>query len=254
MPTSAAEAPADDFFLTTGRAGMLGGVLYVVSAVVTVTSLLLPSPPAIDRGTVVLVAAVGLVLGGVFLLLPWEQWPRAASFWLAAVPAQALIGFHNNAGGDDPYRYGLFFMVCFAWVGLTQARWTTLKLVPFTAVAYIAPLFVHHRPAWAWASALYALPIFVLAGETTAWVADSLRDAHAALAVRALRDVVTGLPNRAELHARARMAAARAARNDTLVAVLFVDLDRFKPVNDTFGHDAGDEVLRSVADRLQSLD
>jgi len=109
-----------------------------------------------------------------------------------------------------------------------------------------------YHPAWAASSALYALPIFVLSGETTAWVADRLRDAHEALALQAYRDTLTGLANRAELHARAEAALARARRNTTAVGLLFVDLDRFKTVNDTLGHEVGDELLRAVAPRLRA--
>jgi diguanylate cyclase (GGDEF)-like protein len=66
---------------------------------------------------------------------------------------------------------------------------------------------------------------------------------------RAEHDILTGLANRSLLanRIRARMSAAPGA---TPVAVLFIDLDRFKDVNDTMGHPAGDELLRAVAERL----
>ncbi len=63
-------------------------------------------------------------------------------------------------------------------------------------------------------------------------------------------DPLTGLPNRALLHDRLRQQLAQARRHDHPLAVLFLDLDRFKWVNDTLGHDMGDRLLQEVADRL----
>lgn len=68
----------------------------------------------------------------------------------------------------------------------------------------------------------------------------------------ALHDPLTGLPNRRLLTDRLTHALARAARRSSGLAVLFVDLDGFKLVNDTFGHDEGDLVLRTCARRLVS--
>ena len=63
-------------------------------------------------------------------------------------------------------------------------------------------------------------------------------------------DVLTGLPNRALLTDRMHQAIAMARRDKVMLAVMFLDLDKFKPVNDTFGHDIGDLLLKEVAKRL----
>lgn len=66
----------------------------------------------------------------------------------------------------------------------------------------------------------------------------------------AFHDQLTGLPNRALFNDRLDHGLAQAKRHERSLAVMFIDLDDFKQVNDTFGHEAGDEVLKTIATRL----
>jgi diguanylate cyclase (GGDEF)-like protein len=84
----------------------------------------------------------------------------------------------------------------------------------------------------------------------TARLANSLQVANEQLRTVALYDALTGLPNRSLLEDRVAQAMNRANRAHRSIAVMFVDLDRFKPVNDRFGHRVGDELLKTVAKRL----
>ncbi len=84
-------------------------------------------------------------------------------------------------------------------------------------------------------------------------VLSKLIESRAELQHIAHHDTLTGLPNRQLLADRMQQALARAQRNEGLVALLFLDLDGFKPINDQLGHEAGDVALREVASRLRAI-
>jgi diguanylate cyclase (GGDEF)-like protein len=67
---------------------------------------------------------------------------------------------------------------------------------------------------------------------------------------QAYHDSLTGLPNRVLFHDRLTQAIKKAKRNNTKIALLFIDLDHFKEINDSFGHEIGDKVLKSVSKKL----
>ena len=94
------------------------------------------------------------------------------------------------------------------------------------------------------------LVLAALRAETSAETAMSSLDE---LARSSQHDPLTGTPNRALMLDRMQSAAATARRHGTRMAVLFLDMDCFKQINDTLGHAAGDEVLQLVARRLQSI-
>jgi len=77
--------------------------------------------------------------------------------------------------------------------------------------------------------------------------------AEARIQRMALYDELTGLPNRRFLEIRMEQDMARAARHNRLLAVCMLDLDDFKPINDTYGHEAGDEVLVVIGKRLSEI-
>jgi diguanylate cyclase (GGDEF)-like protein len=96
------------------------------------------------------------------------------------------------------------------------------------------------------------LEIARLSEAQSARLAD-LQQAQAALTKQATHDALTGLPNRELLVDRIERALAQAGRSHQCTALFFIDLDRFKHINDTRGHAVGDAVLRGVADRLSAV-
>jgi diguanylate cyclase (GGDEF)-like protein/PAS domain S-box-containing protein len=92
--------------------------------------------------------------------------------------------------------------------------------------------------------------VAVLSGQD---ITDRVR-AETELRKLAFFDALTGLPNRAQLESRLRAAVTRARRRDRAVALILIDLDNFKLVNDSLGHGAGDRLLRRVAGRLRGAE
>ena len=78
-----------------------------------------------------------------------------------------------------------------------------------------------------------------------------LKESQERVEYLATHDALTGLPNRSLFHDRLDLAMAQARRSNSLVALMFMDLDNFKNINDTLGHDVGDELLVEIARRLK---
>lgn len=113
----------------------------------------------------------------------------------------------------------------------------------------------HKRGEWHYVE---AIATNLLTDPTVQGVVINIRDiterkeAEERLVYQAFHDPLTDLPNRALFMDRLHIALARAARRDEEAAILFLDLDRFKVVNDSLGHEAGDRLLVAVAQRLKT--
>jgi diguanylate cyclase (GGDEF)-like protein len=190
--------------------------------------------------------AVGLSsLALLLMVLSWPlMQPSVFFLFLAAVTISALYG------GLGP--------------GLTATVLSTLAINYF----FLKP----HDQLFDGPQDALRLVVFLSTGLMVSWLADGrkraeerLRDRtghlerwaaqrkelEARLVHQATHDHLTDLHNRASFYERLSDALARARRRGTEVGVMFADLDDFKPVNDSLGHQGGDTVLREVAERLE---
>jgi diguanylate cyclase (GGDEF)-like protein len=162
-------------FLSHRLIARLAGVLYIAGSLILTPLLILGD--GWDGPAVITVAAFGVVIGVVTLLLPWQRWSRAATLALVP-PALGLIVVGNTLQDGDPWLYGIYFVVVFAWIGVAHPPWTSLKLIPLATLAYVAPAFFIELPARALSSTVVVMAVCLLVGESLAWVASKVRQAE----------------------------------------------------------------------------
>lgn len=365
--------------LSQRLAGRMATALFVGGGLGTITSTFLPAHEGLNQAGVVGVGIAALCVGVAAWYLPWQRWSERATLWLVPV-AFGLIGVANHYADAEPFRYGIFFIVAFAWIGFAHRPGTSLFFMPLLVLAYLLPLFTTgNATAAALASTVMVAPICLAVGESMSWISERLRVAeidlrrrhgdarfrsliqnssdvisileadltiryetpsiervlgHAvearvgrsllefvhpgdATSVRealervvtsegserrfehrvrhadgswhvvqaiaknlielesvggvvvnyrditeqkileeqlrrqAFEDELTGLPNRHLFTDRLEHAIAFLARHTAPIAVLFIDLDDFKSVNDSLGHDAGDRLLVEAGRRIR---
>jgi diguanylate cyclase (GGDEF)-like protein len=211
----------------------------------------------VDTSALRVTGIVTMLLGAVIYTLPWRLHARSLG-WLVIFGAVTLLAvtdqIHHFSRSEAALSvYPVFFIIVVAWSGLTKRRGTaTIVAVLCTPVLGWILAEGGHGAA-AVQCAVVALPAAAILGEVLSWSSDRAARLIQLEALRRLHDPLTGLANRAQLNDRVDQALSRARRSGSQIAMLFIDLDRFKQVNDTMGHRAGDELLVETARRIAAL-
>jgi diguanylate cyclase (GGDEF)-like protein len=166
---------------------------------------------------------------------------------------------------------GLALMICLVVLSFGAFRFSTRQFLVSTglvlaAYAAVINLLMWRKPetvnvwleAFQWITLAIVLPCFAMVGGRLSEVRQRLRrtndelvTALATIQKMATNDTLTGLPNRAYFNEALSHAIAASQRHGRPLALFFLDLDRFKNVNDTLGHGVGDRVLQEAASRLR---
>jgi diguanylate cyclase (GGDEF)-like protein len=234
----------------TLRSQVTGILLFGVPILGILAVLLIPgeAAPGVDRANIVFASFTTLL--GYFVFRFGRRWPDwsydvIATLGFAGISVLNVLNLVDHKGVDLTPLYGVVLMVVGLFLPLLRAILQAVLMSSFALVVYaiiepdIGSAFGHWIMATTWA---------VVGGAIVAVLRSRLGHTLGSLTVVAETDGLTGLANRAQF-----LAEAEDQLGASDVGLFLLDLDRFKEVNDHFGHRAGDIVLRVVAERLSSL-
>jgi diguanylate cyclase (GGDEF)-like protein len=220
-------------------------------------------------GAVLLMAAANALLFWLFHSGLNERFADPSLTWLQVVTGTMVIMY--VAYHVDSNR-GLVLMLSLVVLAFGTFRFTTREFLlaagmVLAGYAAVVNLLFWHKPdsvnvlleGFQWVVLAFVLPCFALVGGRLSELRarlrranDELTSALSTIQQMATHDTLTALPNRALFGETLTRAVAQAARGRRNLALFFLDLDRFKNINDTLGHGVGDRVLREAAQRLQA--
>ncbi len=218
----------------------------------------------------VAIAAMLAVNAGLYLLFRTnlnERFKDPSLTWLQTVAATVVLMYIVYHADLDR---GLALMMCLLVLAFGAFRFTTREFlnaagIVIAAYALVINLLMWLKPevvnvpkeAFQWTLLVLVLPCFAMVGGRISELRQRLRRTNQELSEAlemiqkmATHDTLTALPNRALFNETLNHAIAQAKRHDRSLALLFMDLDRFKNINDTMGHGVGDRVLQEAARRL----
>jgi diguanylate cyclase (GGDEF)-like protein len=176
-------------------------------------------------------------------------------FYLGAYGGLVGVTMLLAYSGGVASGYSVLMMMAMVWFGLAATDREQLAGLGLLTGCIFLPMLVFGAPAYpvSWGHAFLLLIIGVTVGASLRALTREMQRLNRNLRKQATLDDLTGLLNRRGWGETAPRELARAARLGTPVALVLLDLDAFKELNDTRGHAEGDQVLRDTAERLRSL-
>lgn len=213
----------------------IGAMHYIGMAAMRMQPGIVYDPLLFALSLLIAVAASGAALLIAFRLRRHTRHVRLLRGGAAVIMGFAIVGMHYTGMAAANFPEGSFCGAAFS--GLDSGWLASLVIVTTLAVLAIA---------------LLTSILDARLEARTELLSSSLAKANAELTQLALHDGLTKLPNRLLLEDRINQNILKLQRNGGYFALLFMDLDGFKPVNDAFGHHVGDQLLVAVAQRLRA--
>lgn len=207
-------------------------------------------------------AVVAAVTLAAALVTPWRRVSRSAQLAIPFVFLVVVLLLMAASGQDVHSPFVSLLVLPLMWLALYETRGAVLVAAGLTGAALGFGHLVTAAVAEPDGAASIIVLVICCAGMGITLnqlivdarsLAVALREHHLALEHLSLHDPLTDLSNRRGFASRTQLARDRAVGENRPFSVLYIDLNRFKELNDTLGHDAGDLLLEEVAGRLRAL-
>jgi diguanylate cyclase (GGDEF)-like protein len=233
-------------------AARYGGTMFVAAGALGFVSLALPNAHDLVPAVAVGAALVALLIGALAILLRHRLAPAGiytlSGIAVASISIFALYG-HREMTADSILPAIGFYLWLVLFAGYFFPRRAVPPAIAVTAAAATLVVFAGGLDislgTW-----FVMLSAFCLAGFVVSFLRERVTRLLSILARAARVDPLTGILNRGGFEERFAQEVERARRNDEQLVLLIADIDHFKQINDRFGHAAGDDVLRRVAEVL----
>jgi diguanylate cyclase (GGDEF)-like protein len=232
-----------------------GALLFGAASVVTLLGLLLPHEAQVDEDSLVVVVAGSAALALVLIVAGdrLNEVGYALVLGLGTVLISlALVSNGERSGGPAGYDELYYLWIVFYAAYYLRRRSLALQML-LIAVSYAVALIVIDPGPIATSRWLTVIGLVTGGAIVVRRLSEHVEHLMTELDAAARTDLLTGLANRRALEVDFRREAARAARTGEPIAIVLIDLNRFKDINDLHGHAAGDAALAGVAERMRRV-